>query len=36
MFGWELAAGALTDRETIVEAGALVRERVLTGSGGAS
>ena len=31
MFGWELAAGALADRETIVEAGALVRERVLAG-----
>lgn len=31
MFAWELAAGALSDRETIVEAGALVRERVLAG-----
>lgn len=31
MFAWELAAGALADRETIVEAGALVRERVLAG-----
>ena len=31
MFGWEIAAGALADRETIVEAGALVRERVLAG-----
>jgi rhomboid protease GluP len=31
MFGWELAAGALADRDTIVEAGALVRERVLAG-----
>jgi rhomboid protease GluP len=31
MFGWELAAGALADRDTIVEAGALVRERVVAG-----
>jgi len=31
MFGWELAAGALTDRDTIVEAGALVRDRVAAG-----
>jgi len=31
MFAWEIAAGALADRETIVEAGALVRERVLAG-----
>lgn len=31
MFAWELAAGALTDRDTIIAAGALVRERVLTG-----
>lgn len=31
MFGWEIAAGALADRDTIVEAGALVRERVLAG-----
>ena len=31
MFGWELAAGALADGDTIVEAGALVRERVLAG-----
>ena len=31
MFAWELAAGALSDRDTIVEAGALVRERVLAG-----
>jgi len=31
MFTWEIAAGALADRETIVEAGALVRERVLAG-----
>lgn len=31
MFGWELAAGALTDRSTIVEAGALVRDRVTAG-----
>lgn len=31
MFGWELAAGALVDRDTIVEAGALVRDRVAAG-----
>jgi len=31
MFAWEIAAGALADRETIIEAGALVRERVLGG-----
>jgi rhomboid protease GluP len=31
LFGWELAAGALASRETIVEAGALVRDRVLAG-----
>jgi rhomboid protease GluP len=31
MFGWELAAGALADRDTIVEAGALVRDRVAAG-----
>jgi rhomboid protease GluP len=31
MFGWEIAAGALADRDTIVEAGALVREQVLAG-----
>lgn len=31
MFVWEIAAGALADRETIIEAGALVRERVLAG-----
>ncbi|HEX9394904.1 MAG TPA: rhomboid family intramembrane serine protease [Gemmatimonadales bacterium] len=31
MFGWEVAAGALTDRDTIIEAGALVRDRVLAG-----
>ncbi len=31
MFAWEIAAGALADRETIIEAGALVRERVLAG-----
>lgn len=31
MFGWELAAGALADREAIIEAGALVRDRVLAG-----
>lgn len=31
MFGWELAAGALADRDTIVEAGALVRDQVLAG-----
>jgi len=31
MFAWEIAAGALADRETIIEAGALVRERVVAG-----
>jgi rhomboid protease GluP len=31
LFAWELAAGALASRETIVEAGALVRDRVLAG-----
>jgi len=31
MFAWEVAAGALADRETIIEAGALVREQVLAG-----
>lgn len=31
MFAWELAAGALADRDTIIEAGALVRDRVLAG-----
>lgn len=31
MFVWELAAGALTSDETIVAAGALVRERVTAG-----
>jgi rhomboid protease GluP len=31
MFAWEIAAGAHADRETIIEAGALVRERVLAG-----
>ena len=31
MFAWEIAAGALLDRETIIEAGALVRERVVAG-----
>src|SRR5256886_8727873 len=31
LFGWELAAGALASRESIVEAGALVRDRVLAG-----
>jgi rhomboid protease GluP len=31
MFAWQLAAGALASEETIVEAGALVRERVLAG-----
>jgi rhomboid protease GluP len=31
MFAWEIAAGALADRDTIVEAGALVREQVLAG-----
>jgi rhomboid protease GluP len=31
MFGWQIAAGALADEESIVAAGALVRERVLAG-----
>src|SRR5213593_1198857 len=31
LFSWELAAGALASRESIVEAGALVRDRVLAG-----
>lgn len=31
MFAWELAAGALSDRDSIIEAGGLVRERVLGG-----
>jgi rhomboid protease GluP len=31
LFAWELAAGALASGETIVEAGALVRDRVLAG-----
>jgi len=31
MFAWELAAGALVDETTIVEAGALVRDRVVAG-----
>src|SRR2546426_8229886 len=31
LFGWELAAGALSSRETIIEAGAPVRDRVLAG-----
>jgi rhomboid protease GluP len=31
MFAWEIAAGALSDRESIVEAGALVRDRVAAG-----
>src|SRR3989449_5946808 len=31
LFAWELAAGALASRESIVEAGALVRDRVLAG-----
>ena len=31
MFAWEVAAGALLSEETIVEAAALVRERVLAG-----
>src|SRR2546428_9240991 len=34
LFAWELAAGALASRESIVEAGALVRDRVLAGEGG--
>lgn len=31
MFAWELAAGALTDGDSILAAGALVRDRVLAG-----
>src|SRR5436309_817992 len=31
LFGWELATGALASRDSIVEAGALVRDRVLAG-----
>jgi membrane associated rhomboid family serine protease len=31
MFVWEVAAGALTDQDAMVEAGALVRDRVLAG-----
>jgi rhomboid protease GluP len=31
MFAWEIAAGALADRDTIIEAGALVRDRVTAG-----
>ena len=31
LFGWELVAGALSSRESIIEAGALVRDRVLAG-----
>jgi len=31
MFAWQLAAGALASQESIVEAGALVREQVLAG-----
>lgn len=31
MFGWEVATGALADRNSIVEAGALVRDRLLAG-----
>src|SRR5437899_7736032 len=34
LFAWELAAGALASRESIVEAGALVRDRVLAGAWG--
>jgi rhomboid protease GluP len=33
MFVWQIASGALTDEETIIAAGALVRERVLAGEG---
>src|SRR5256712_12304570 len=33
LFAWELAAGALASRESIVEAGAPVGERVLAGAG---
>lgn len=29
MFAWEIAAGALADRDTIIEAGALVRDRII-------
>ena len=31
MFAWEVSAGALADEDAIVEAGALVRDRVLAG-----
>ena len=31
MFAWELAAGALTDSDSLIAAGALVRDRVLAG-----
>lgn len=31
MFAWEVAAGALSDQASIIEAGALVRDRVLGG-----
>jgi rhomboid protease GluP len=31
MFGWEIAAGALSDREAIIAAGALSRDEVLAG-----
>src|SRR5256884_3006847 len=31
LFGWELADGALASRDSIVDAGALVRDRVLAG-----
>src|SRR5438034_10955296 len=31
LFAWELAIGALASRDSIVEAGALVRDRVLAG-----
>src|SRR5947207_14585516 len=31
LFGWELAAGALASRESMIEAGDLVRDRVLAG-----
>jgi len=31
MFGWEVATGALTNRDSIVAAGALVRDRVIAG-----
>jgi rhomboid protease GluP len=33
MFAWEIAAGALADRDTIIEAGALVRDRILVDGG---